>query len=116
MPKLKDMLSEVMQFKLGQVRTDKDFPPFAKNEAAWKKQWDKKLNEELMPMDKRFAKDWEKSCKALLNHMANNYDDLTKTGKRMELKKTYKWLVGAMRDIEKVTGHAARMAKAFGTD
>jgi hypothetical protein len=83
------------------------------NDSAWRRN---QLNEELMPMDKNFVKDWEKSCTALLNHMDNNYDDLTKTGDRMRLKKTYKWLVGAMKDIEKVKGHAARMAKAFGTE
>ena len=79
-------------------------------------EWRRKLTEELFPMDKNFVKDWEKSCTALLNHMDNNYDDLTKTGDRMRLKKTYKWLVGAMKDIEKVKGHAAIMARAFGTE
>jgi len=72
-----------------------------------------KLTEELFPMDKGFQKDWEKSCTALLNHMDNNYDDLTRTGDRMRLKKTYKWLVGAMKDIKKVRGYAAIMTRAF---
>ena len=66
MPKLKDMLNEAMQVKLGQVYDDKTHPPFA-NEEQWKKQWDQKLNE--APMDKRFAKEWEKSCIALINHL-----------------------------------------------
>ena len=87
------------------------------NDSEWRRKLSEdKLNEELMPMDKNFVKDWEKSCTALINHMDNNYDDLTKTGDHMRLKKTYKWLVGAMKDIDKVKGHAARMAKAFGTN
>ena len=48
--------------------------------------------------------------------MENNYDDLTKTGDRMRLKNAYKWLRGAMKDIEKVKGHAAQMAKYFGSE
>ena len=87
------------------------------NQHAWlRKLSEDKLNEELMPMDKNFVKDWEKSCTALLNHMENNYDDLTKTGDRMRLKNAYKWLRGAMKDIEKVKGHAAQMAKYFGSE
>ena len=87
-----------------------------KDYIAWKKKYGIRegvINEELMPMDKRFVKDWEKSCKALLNHMANNYDDLTKTGDHMRLKNAYKWLVGAMKDIDKVSGYAAQMGKYF---
>jgi len=68
MPKLKDILPEGVQRQLGQIRTDKDDPPFAKNEVEWKKQWNK-LNE--APMDKRFQNDWEKSCRALINHLDN---------------------------------------------
>ena len=79
-------------------------------------EWRRKLTEELFPMDKSFVKDWEKSCTALLNHMENNYDDLTKTGDRMRLKNAYKWLRGAMKDVEKVKGHAAMMGKYFGSE
>jgi len=66
MPKLKDMLNEAMQVKLGQVYDDKTHPPFA-NEEQWKKQWDQKLTE--AEMDKRFAKEFESSCNAFINHI-----------------------------------------------
>ena len=67
-------------------------------------------------MDKRFMQDWEKSTKALLNHMKHEYDELTRTGDHMRKKNAYKWLRGAMKDVDKVTGYAAQMAKFFGTE
>jgi len=75
-----------------------------------------KVNEELMPMDKSFVKEWESSCNALLNHMKNNYDDMTDTGDRKKLPKAYKWLVGAMKDIDEVKGHATQMSEYFGEE
>jgi len=66
------------------------------------------------PMDKRFQKEWEKSTKALLNHMKHEYDELTRTGDHMRMKNAYKWLRGAMKDVDKVSGYAAQMAKFFG--
>tara|TARA_R110001583_G_scaffold3293_40_gene21444 strand:- start:2951 stop:3187 length:237 start_codon:yes stop_codon:yes gene_type:complete len=33
--------------------------------------WRRNINEESMPMDKKFMKDWEKSCNALINHLKN---------------------------------------------
>ncbi len=71
------------------------------------------LNE--APMDKRFQKEWEKSTKALLNHMKHEYDELTRTGDHMRMKNAYKWLRGAMKDVDKVSGYAAQMTKFFGT-
>ena len=79
--------------------------------------WLRKLSEGKLteaPMDKGFQKEWEKSCKALLNHMKHEYDELTRTGDHMRMKNAYKWLQGAMKDIDKVKGHAAQMGKYFG--
>ena len=71
MAKLKDIIPENVQIKMGEVMTEKDFPPFAITEEEWKKQWDNKLNE--APMDKRFQKEWERNCKVLLNHLKHEY-------------------------------------------
>ena len=54
------------QVEVGKVYDDVSHPPFA-NEADWKAQWDKKLNE--ASMDKRFQREWEKNSKVLLNHL-----------------------------------------------
>ena len=49
MPKLRDLIDDQMKVKMGEVRTDKDYPPFAKTESEWKKQWTEKkpVNERL---------------------------------------------------------------------
>jgi len=93
MPKLKDMLNEAMQVKLGQVYDDKTHPPFA-NEEQWNKQWDKKLTE--AEMDKRFAKQFEASCKALLNHIKHELSKGPKGQTRAQLQLYAKEIAKAM--------------------
>ena len=87
------MLNEAMQVKLGQVYDDKTHPPFA-NEERWKKQWDKKLTE--AEMDKRFAKQFEASCKALLNHIKHALSKGPKGQTRAQLQLYAKEIAKAM--------------------
>ena len=105
MPKLKDMLNEAMKVKLGEIQTDKDHPPFAKNEAEWKKQWDKKLTE--AEMDKRFAKEFETNCKALLNHIKHELSKGPKGQTRAQLQLYAKEIAKAMevpKKLAKIVG------------
>ena len=54
MPKLRDLIDNKMKVKMGEVRTDKDYPPFAKTESEWKKQWnEEKIHEGGMSTIKR---------------------------------------------------------------
>ena len=104
MPKLKDMLNEAMQVKLGQVYDDKTHPPFA-NEEEWKKQWDKKLTE--AEMDKGFQREWEKNCKALLNHIKHELSKGPKGQTRAQLQLYAKEVAKAMevpKKLAKIVG------------
>ena len=104
MPKLKDMLNEAMQVKLGQVYDDKTHPPFA-NEEQWKKQWDQKLNE--APMDKRFQKEWEKNCKVLMNHLKHEI---------RENPKLKRYFTQLLEYVERASEVPAAMAMKLGTN
>ena len=103
------MLNEAMQVKLGQVYDDKTHPPFA-NEEQWKKQWDQKLNE--APMDKRFAKEWEKSCIALINHLKHEQKNKSNPhGAAGAHKGTVEKMI---RNLETVQRYPKLMAGMFG--
>ena len=105
MPKLKDILNEAMQLKLDGIKTDKDHPPFAVTEEEWKKQWDKKLTE--AEMDKRFAKEFESSCKALLNHIKSELSKGPKGQTRAQLQLYAKEIAKAMevpKKLAKIVG------------
>ena len=103
MAKLGKLIPEAMQIKLGQVYDDVTHPPFA-NEAEWNAKWDKKINE--APMDKRFAKEWERNCKVLITHLEHE-----QKGKLGAHKGTVKKMIDMMRTVK---GYPALMSHMFG--
>ena len=103
MAKLRKLIPEAMQVKLGQVYDDVSHPPFA-NEVEWKAQWDQKLNE--APMDKRFAKEWERNCKVLITHLEHE-----QKGKLGAHKSTVKKMIDMLRTVK---GYPDLMSHMFG--
>ena len=91
------------QIKVGKVYDDVSHPPFA-NEAEWKAQWDQKLNE--APMDKRFAKEWERNCKVLITHLEHE-----QKGKLGAHKSTVKKMIDMLRTVK---GYPDLMSHMFG--
>ena len=105
MPKLKDIIPENIQIKMGEVMTEKDFPPFAVTEEEWKKLWDNKLNE--APMDKGFQKEWERSSKVLMTHLKHEIKQNPK------LKRYFTQLLNY---VERASEVPAAMAAKLGTN
>jgi len=93
------------QVEVGKVYDDVSHPPFA-NEADWKAQWDKKLNE--APMDKGFQKEWERNCKVLLTHLEHE----AKSAKGAD-KSTVKKMIQTMRTVK---GYPELMGRMFGAE
>lgn len=65
------------------------------------------MNEESYPMDKSFAKDFEKSCKAFENHIMNEIKEGHKEDRTM---------MQMVKNLRLVKGYPALMAKMVGQE